>query len=209
MRSYRSRLPLGLRVRVSVRTVAAVLAKPWVLGVGVLTTGLVLGMLLWLPNFGLLVSSISDTAMGVQERLAFAGSAYGSLFVNNSVPGGVVLVVFAALSGINLALLAYVVSSSARQAASSGVANLGAILAASVGAGCAACGTSFLAPLVGGLVGTAASITLTRELGVLANGVATTHRQALPRPVLFSRTGKLSHKAMAECQIHGPKTISA
>jgi hypothetical protein len=171
MRSYRSRLPLGLRVRVSVRTVAAVLAKPWVLGVGVLTTGLVLGMLLWLPNFGLLVSSISDTAMGVQERLAFAGSAYGSLFVNNSVPGGVVLVVFAALSGINLALLAYVVSSSARQAASSGVANLGAILAASVGAGCAACGTSFLAPLVGGLVGTAASITLTRELGVLANGV--------------------------------------
>jgi hypothetical protein len=125
---------------------------------------------LWLPNFGLLLSTLSDSRMAVAERLAFAGSAYGSLFVNNSVPGGVVLVMFAALSGINLALLAYVVSSSLRQAASSGAANLGAILAASVGAGCAACGTSFVAPLIGGLVGTAASITFTRELGVMANG---------------------------------------
>jgi hypothetical protein len=170
MRSYRSRVPLGVRLRVSTKGVAGVFAKSWAAALGLTTGGVVLGVLLWLPNFGLLLSTLSDSRMAVAERLAFAGSAYGSLFVNNSVPGGVVLVMFAALSGINLALLAYVVSSSLRQAASSGAANLGAILAASVGAGCAACGTSFVAPLIGGLVGTAASITLTRELGVMANG---------------------------------------
>jgi hypothetical protein len=170
MRSYRSRVPLGVRLRVSTKGVAGVFAKSWAAALGLTTGGVVLGVLLWLPNFGLLLSTLSDSRMAVAERLAFAGSAYGSLFVNNSVPGGVVLVMFAALSGINLALLAYVVSSSLRQAASSGAANLGAILAASVGAGCAACGTSFVAPLIGGLVGTAASITFTRELGVMANG---------------------------------------
>jgi hypothetical protein len=152
----------------SLRAILTVLAMPGPLLAGLAAGGLVLGVLLWLPNFGLLMSTLFQSDWAPADRLAFAVSAYGSLFVNNSLVGGVVLLLFAALTGVNFALLMYAVSGSFRQAASSGMANLGAVLAASVGAGCAACGSSFLAPLLGGLVGTA-GIALARELGVAAN----------------------------------------
>jgi len=125
MPSYRSRLPLTLRVRVSLHAVLSVAARPWAMGLGLAASVIILGILLWLPNFGLLLSTLSDSHMTAAVRLHFATSVFGSLFVNNSAVGGLVLITFALLSGINLAVLAFVVSGSFRQAVSGGSSQFG------------------------------------------------------------------------------------
>jgi hypothetical protein len=144
------------------------MGQPRYFAIGLVSAAVALGILAWIPNAGLLWTQIATPAGSLSSKLAFTLAGYTSLITNYSLFGSFVIVVFAMLTGLNLALVIFITKSSYRDAALSGTRNTGALVLAALGAGCAACGTSFLAPLLGGIAGTA-TIAFTDVLGVAVN----------------------------------------
>lgn len=168
MKPFRSRLPLHTKLRVSLTAVAQSLSRPSQLALCACFALAVLGILVWLPNLGLLGAVTLGSHLSFEGRIGFVASAYGSLFTNYSAVQGLTLVIYSVLAGLNAVMLVSVVPRSLNQALASGTTGLWAVTAAALGAGCAACGTSFLAPLVGGLIGTA-SASLTGTIGAFVD----------------------------------------
>jgi hypothetical protein len=144
------------------------MGQPRYLVIGLVSAAVSLGILAWIPNIGLLWAQITAPAGSLSSKLAFTLGGYTSLTTNYSLFGSFILVIFAMLTGVNIALLIFVTRSSYRNAVLNGTRNMGALALAALGAGCAACGTSFLAPLLGGIAGTA-TIAFTDILGVTVN----------------------------------------
>lgn len=140
----------------------AVLALTWAF--------LTLGILLWVFNLNLLGYIFSNTTLSIGEKILFVLQGYASVFTNFDSLGAATLLVFSILLGINFALLLFVLraagASVKRESGKGGLSLAAAIL----GAGCAACGTSILAPLLTA-AGATSTITLVRTIGVLANTV--------------------------------------
>ena len=163
-----SRLPLQVTAKLSLRSLRRVFSRPQYFITALLIAFITLGILVWITNWGLLVSIVSDSSFSVSDKLRFYWGGYESLVTNFSIASAAVLILFGALTGINAALLIFVVSRSYKEATASGGRNIIAIIAAAIGAGCAACGTSFLAPVLSGVAG-GLSITLTNVVGIIAN----------------------------------------
>lgn len=160
--------PLKLKIRASLRSIVAIFSRPHYILLALAVSFIALGILVWLTNRSLLASVIGDPVFSFTQKLEFYWSGYTSLATNYSMASASVLVLFAVLSGINAAMLAFVVSRSYKEAVAGGGKNILAIAAAAIGAGCAACGTSFLAPVLTGVAG-GLSITLTTVVGIIAN----------------------------------------
>jgi hypothetical protein len=164
MHKYR---PSALRATVvSAHNVAHVISQVRYATIGFVSATLALGLLSWIPNLGLLWSVLTAPMESPGAKIAFALAGYESLTTNYSFLGSLVLVTFAVLTGLNIALVMFVTRASYRAAAASGTSTVGALVLAAAGAGCAACGTSFVTPLLGGLAATA-TIGLTNILGVV------------------------------------------
>lgn len=171
------------------RVLKRVFSKPlyWfvALGVSILT----LTVMLLLPNYSVLLSVLLSPLVSIISKMAFFGSLYGGLTTNFSVVSAASVILISALFGINAALLMFYIKR-ARGAGKSGTARnttVGGIVAATLGIGCAACGsavvavvlqlfgvgfiTSFL-PLHGaefGLIGVALLLLVTRSLAKKIN----------------------------------------
>ncbi len=163
-----SNLPLTLRLRVSKNGLVSVLLQPLYTALFFIAFWATLGLLVWLTNWRLLFDYILSGSNSLASKFDFFLNGYVSLVTNFTPSGATILVAFAVLSGLNTSLLAYVLSRSFKEALLNGSKNVVSITAAVIGAGCAACGTSFLAPVLIGVTGTA-SITLTMAIGVVAN----------------------------------------
>lgn len=166
MSSYK--LPLSLRLKVSGKGLLQVLKRPGYAVILYIIFWITLGLLVWLTNWRLLIDYFTNNTHSTSDKLNFFTSGYTSLITNFSLASAGILVIFAVLTGMNTALLAFVISKSFKEAVASGTKNMVSIVAAAVGAGCAACGTSFLAPVLAGVSG-AFSLTLTMVIGIAAN----------------------------------------
>ncbi len=162
------KIAFKLKLQISLRAIGRVLLMPGYTLVAVLTIWLSLGLLVWISNLSLLWSIIAHSSLSFTDKINFFLDGYKSLFSNFEPMAGTTILIFAILFGINIGLLAFVVKASVKSAASDGSRGVIGILAGIVGAGCAACGTSFLAPVISG-VGATATIGLTTFLGYAAN----------------------------------------
>lgn len=160
-------VPFRLKLQISLRGVRSVLLMPGFAAAFCVTFWIMLGALVWLTNWRVLFDYLSGGS-STADRFNFFLSGYESLLTNFSLASAAVLVLFALLAAVNTAVAFFVISKSFKQAASSSTKSFAGIVAAAIGAGCAACGTSFLAPLLTGVSG-ALSITLTMVVGIVAN----------------------------------------
>lgn len=103
----------------------------------------VLSAALLLPNLEVIKQVVFSSAVDWGTKLSFIASLYGSLFTNFTPLSAGYLVLIAVLFGINIGLLTFYIRR--RQEASMGkraqLASIGGIVSASLGIGCAACGS--------------------------------------------------------------------
>ena len=157
-----------LKVKLSLKSLRSVILTPAYTLLAVLASFVALGVLVWITNLGLLWSVVVHSSLGIGGKVDFILDGYKSLFTNFEVLPALTILVFVILFGINLALLAFVAKGSIKTAAAGSSKSIVGIVAGVIGAGCAACGTSILAPVLSG-VGASASITLTGLIGLAAN----------------------------------------
>ena len=98
-----------------------------------------------------LITQVLAAEVSVLTKLSFVLSLYGSLGSNFSVFSAVLVMVTAALFGVNIALLTFYIRrrQEAAGAATAHVASIGGIVSAALGIGCAACGSVVLTALLG------------------------------------------------------------
>ena len=161
-------LATKIKLGIALSSTGDVLKRPWFLLLGAVTAFISLGLLVWITNLSLLWSVIAQSSLSWWDRFNFYLDGYQSLFTNFEPLPMVTILAFAVLFGINLALLFFVVQQSTKKRAADSGRSLVAIAAGAIGAGCAACGTSVLAPVLSG-VGAAGSLTLASWIGWLAN----------------------------------------
>lgn len=156
-----------LKLKLSFGAIGRLLLRPAYLIAAVLIALLTLGIVLWAFNLNLLRYILSEPTLMVIERLWFLVSIYGSVLTNFESLVAVSLVLFSALFGINLAALIFVIKQKGK-IVSSGGKSAGGIITAIIGAGCAACGTSIISPVLAAL-GASGSIALAQSVGLAIN----------------------------------------
>lgn len=102
---------------------------------------------LWLPNARLVSALMTSSRISPSQKVAFIVSSFTVLGTNFTPLSAGLMVVTAALTGVNIALMAYLVSRQQAVAAAGGAGFLGAI-SGLLGIGCASCG-SVIASLAG------------------------------------------------------------
>jgi len=114
----------------------------------------------WLPNLGLLASILANQSLSIGARALFALNLLASIQTNFTVLSASYTVAIALLTGINVALIMYVMRRQ-RNLAVQGGATAGAlgIISGILGMGCAACGSLILTSLLG-TAGGAGAITV-------------------------------------------------
>src|SRR5687768_11758116 len=137
---------LLLKLKISSLAILRILAQPSYLLLAVALGFLGLLGILWAFNIGLFWFIVGASSLTLLEKLRSVLSIYHSLGTNFETLPAVLLVSFAVALGINLAALVYVLKRRAKAFGQVGK-TAGGLLAAIVGTGCAACGTSILTPL--------------------------------------------------------------
>jgi hypothetical protein len=160
------RAPLRLQLRVSARGFLRVFSSPPYCSLALLVTFVALGTIIWLPNWRLLVVVIQLPTLSLVEKLTFFLEGYEGLVTSFEGLAALSVVLVAILFGMTVALIT-AIGSSRRDSARSG----GGLFAGIIGAGCATCGTSLVAPVLG-VIGASASLSFVQILGVIANLVA-------------------------------------
>jgi len=116
---------------------------------------------MFLPNWTIFKQIVFSGSVGVWAKMQFVLSLYGSIFTNFTLWSGLYLVLIAVLFGINIALLTFYIRR--RQEASLGkraqLASIGGIVSASLGIGCAACGSVIITSVLA-LFGATSLLTL-------------------------------------------------
>jgi hypothetical protein len=162
-------IPLRLRLRAASRGVGLVLKRPRWLVMMVAASGVVIGVMLWIFNLNLLAYIWLESGLPLGDKVMFVFQGYGGLVTNFDSAAAATLLTFGLLMGVNVAMLGFVLSGKGRQQAGQGGGKSGvALVAGTIGAGCAACGTGILGPALAA-VGASGSISLARTVGVLAN----------------------------------------
>ena len=110
----------------------------------------VLSAAILLPNTNALIQVLSSATVSVVFKLNFLLSLYGSLLTNFTPVSALYLIITAILFGVNIGLLTYYIR---RRQVKNGnttahLANLGGIISAVLGIGCAACGSIVLTAIL-------------------------------------------------------------
>jgi hypothetical protein len=162
------KVPLPLRLKVMAGGLRAVFSYPIYLVLAFASMLLALGIALWALNADLLRFVLFESGVSGYMKVEFFFGVYQSLFSEIDSLMSVVLVTFGVLFGINLSLLVFVLKRKFAQQKSlkGGGASLPGLILATIGGGCAACGTSILAPLFATFGIT--SVGLIRNIGLSA-----------------------------------------
>lgn len=164
------KVPFKLKLRIATKSLVFVLSRPAYLLTGLLSGWLALGLLVWLTNFSLLWS-VLNSGLSLGGKFNFIWEGYKSLLTNFEPLAAAAIVLISLLFGLNAAVLAFIMRSRLATSAADRSRSLIGVIAGAIGAGCAACGTSILAPVLGGL-GAGASLTLASWIGIFANLLA-------------------------------------
>lgn len=155
---------LKLKFMLAAKTVGSVIRQPRYGLMAMVTAWLFFELVYWAFNMSALRTVLVSTAVPFADKLAVLTSPFTAIFDASGVATGTVMVLLAIVQGMNVALLAYIMSEQRTiNAKAVGGGSLVGILAL-IGLGCPACGTSLVTPLVamvasGSAVAVAESIT--------------------------------------------------
>jgi hypothetical protein len=135
----------------------------------------VLAATLWLPNYRLLGAVVSTPGVALGTKLQLLASLAGGLAGNFGALAAVAAVIVPVLFGVDVAMLVYFAKQRrVRLARGEIAASLGGAASGAIAAGCAACGSFLLLPLLS-FLGAAGALALLplggAELGLLSIGL--------------------------------------
>ncbi len=157
-----------LKIKISFGAAAKVLKRPAYSLLTLFAAFIILGILLWMFNLNLLAYIFSNSNISIEDKIIFFFQSYASVFTNFDSAAASTLLAFAILLGINIAVMVFVLRSIGGSIKQEGGKSGLSLLAAVLGAGCAACGTSLLTPILLA-AGATTTIGIVQAIGVLAN----------------------------------------
>lgn len=168
------KLPLKTRLKVSARGLFIVAKKPTYILLTLLISLLTLGVILWSLNIDLLGYILFDSPLNAVEKADFIADIYAGISTNYESLQSMIMVIFSALFGFNIATIIYVFRGGQRQAVKS-KSSVAGLSVAVISGGCIACGTSIITPILT-TIGATGSAALSREIGLYLNvvGIALT-----------------------------------
>lgn len=150
----------------------AVLCRPAYLLLIAAIAIIVLAATLWLPNYRLLGAVFSTPGVALAAKLQLLASLVGGLASNFGTVAAVATVIIPVLFGVDVAMIVYFAKQRrARLARGEIAASLGGAASGAIAAGCAACGSLLLLPVLS-FLGAAGALALLplggAELGLLS-----------------------------------------
>lgn len=153
------------QLKVSLSGLRKIFRLPQYILLSLAVTFVVMGAIVWLPNWRLLFD-IGRLPISFFDKWKTIFEGYAGIFTNFDKFPAISIFIVALLLGITVSLITAIGINRANSARSAGAG-----AAAIFGAGCAACGTSILAPLVAA-IGGATSVSFITYLGYTANLLA-------------------------------------
>ncbi len=141
-----------------------------------LSAVIVFTLALWLPNFSFVMSYLTSSG-SVWQKLQFIWSFYGSIQTNHTFYSATIAILIAALSGINIALLAYYtrrVKTAAKGFKRLHAGSYTGLIIGFLGVGCVACGSVILTAILATIGAGGLLLALPfkgAELGMIALGI--------------------------------------
>lgn len=159
-----------LKFRVSFLNILKVLIKPLYLALFIIFTFIVATFIIWSLNLELLGYILFDAPISFADKLQFFSEGYLDIFTTFDNAHALGILVFSVLFGVNTSVFIYVLrrKSFAELKKHSGASGAG-FAAAVISGGCAACGTSLLAPIAATLGATSGAFL--RDLSFWLNWV--------------------------------------
>lgn len=173
-----------------IQVVQKVFREPHYVLLALATSAAVFAFAVWLPNLPLIVRVMGHSGISLSQKLDLPISLLGSIATNFTILSASYTIAIAILSGINIALVVYIVKRQKRALSATGVtAGTFGILSGATGMGCAACGSLVISSLLA-TAGGASTLTLLPlrggEFGILGVALlgASTHflTQHITRP---------------------------
>lgn len=143
-------IPLRLKLKVARRGILQVLRQPSYVLLAAFISVIFYEIIFWFNNLALLQYMVTAPSLSSGAKLEFLASTYTSIWQSTASPLAVGLIILSLLQGIVLSSIVYMVvrqkqtNDSGKVVASSGIASVFATL----GLGCAACGTSLITPIL-------------------------------------------------------------
>lgn len=141
-----------------------------------LSAVVVFTLALWLPNFSFVMSYLTSSG-SVWQKFQFIWSFYGSIQTNHTFYSATIAILIAALSGINIALLAYYtrrVKTAAKGFKRLHAGSYTGLIIGFLGVGCVACGSVILTAILATIGAGGLLLALPfkgAELGMIALGI--------------------------------------
>lgn len=148
-------------LRIAWRALYAVFLSPMYITIALAAAAAVLAFSIWLPNLGLIWSTVISESMSFSAKLSFLWNSLGALGTNFSTLSATLTVLVSILLGLNIALMVSYFRKRLAFQKASGVGIAG-MLAGLLGVGCASCGSIVLSAFIG--VGATAAFTATLPL---------------------------------------------
>jgi len=159
-------------VRIVIEAGREVLGRPAYLLLAGAIALIVLAATLWLPNYRLLGAVFSTPGVALATKLQLLAGLAGGLASNFGVVAAVAVVIVPVLFGVDVAMIVYFAKQRrARLARGEIAASLGGAASGAIAAGCAACGSFLLLPVLS-FLGAAGALALLplggAELGLVS-----------------------------------------
>ncbi len=161
-------IPIKLKLQVASTGFRRVLRRPRYVILAAVLSVVFLEFIFWLNNLPMLQYILTVPTLSLAVKMQFLASTYTSVWQSSSSPLAISLLVLSLIQGATLSILIYIVRHQrADTAALKAVGNssLASILA-TLGLGCAACGTSLITPILV-LLFSSSSIVLAERVGAI------------------------------------------
>lgn len=157
--------------RLVAEAVVEVLRRPAYALLAVAIMLVVLGATLWLPNYRLLGAVFTTPGVTLATKLQLLASLFGGLAESYGAAGAATTATIPVLFGVDVAMIVYFIRRRARLARGEIAASVGGAASGAIAAGCAACGSFLLLPLLS-FLGAAGALALLplggAEIGLLS-----------------------------------------
>ncbi len=150
------KLPLRVKLGVSLRNVLGLFKKPTNVFLVLVTAFLILSIIIWWLNIDLLRYILFEAPLATSAKFRFFAYSYEALFTSITGLLSVSILLLSLLFGVNTVVLGHALKQRAANAKSAQIGGFAAVLGVLSG-GCAACGTSLLAPVLASLGATSAA----------------------------------------------------
>lgn len=129
-------------------TFGQIYRKPVYVAITLVVALLLIVFAAWLPNLHLITKAMTSSTMTLWQKTNLAASLIGSLDTNFTPLSRTLIIISAALTGVQSSLLVYYLRRSMQIQKEMGVSVAG-VFASLLGVGCASCGSVVLTSLIG------------------------------------------------------------